>query len=174
MFSYANDNNGVYPDGNSSTEVFQKLMDGGYVTDPALFYLPLAGKEKAVAGQKLKPENVCWDVTSGVDSNAPDGLPLIFMTGYKVTYAPGASAVPIIKPYPPFWGEGTWSQWWQHDSAPAQGPPGIAVFYKGTNAMFKNLDTTASTGGSIPNFIPPDFQPDDKTYRQLTPDGVLP
>jgi hypothetical protein len=26
---------------------------------------------------------------------------------------------------------------------------------------------------TIPNVVPPDFKPDGKTYRQLTPDGVL-
>ncbi len=77
MFSYATDNvqNGnAYPDGNSSTEVFQKLLDGGYATDPTLFYVPMPGKVEPVKGQKLKPENVSWDVTSGVSSNSPDGL----------------------------------------------------------------------------------------------------
>ena len=59
MYSYCNDNDQKYPDGKSSTEVFQKLMDGGYVTDPALFYLPLPGKIKGVVGHRLKPENVC-------------------------------------------------------------------------------------------------------------------
>jgi hypothetical protein len=32
----------------------------------------------------------------------------------------------------------------------------------------------ASPDGSIPNFIPADFDPKGKTYRQLTPDGELP
>jgi hypothetical protein len=27
--------------------------------------------------------------------------------------------------------------------------------------------------GTIPNIVPLDFKPDGKTYRQLTPDGVL-
>ena len=102
MFAYSTDHNDDYPDGNSSIEVFQKLLDGGYCTDPNIFFIPLPGKTKPVAGQKLKPENVCWDVTSGVDAHSPDGLPLVFMTGYKVTYTPGTSAVPIIKPYPQF------------------------------------------------------------------------
>lgn len=70
MFSYSTDNfqnSNAYPDGKSSTEVFQKLLDGNYAADPAIFYVPLPGKVKPIAGQKLKPENVCWDVTSGVD-----------------------------------------------------------------------------------------------------------
>jgi hypothetical protein len=174
MFSYATDNvqNGnAYPDGNSSTEVFQKLIDGGYVTDPTIFYVPLPGKVKAVAGQKLKPENVCWDVTSGVDSNSSDLVPLVFITGYRMTYAPGGSAVPVIKPYPPFWSEPrTWSQWWNDAPAPEPGPSGIAIFYKGNNAVFLKLNLD----GSLPNVVSPEFKPDGKTYRQLTPDGPLP
>ena len=171
MFAYSNDNNQNYPDGNSSTEVFQKLLDGGYVTDPTIFYIPLSGKIKPVAGQKLKPENVCWDVTSGVDSSAPDRLPLVFMTGYKVTYAPGGSAVQIRKPYPPL--TRTWTQWWDNEPAPADWP-GIAVYYKGNNAMFLHLSNSENPDGTIPNFVKPDFDAKGKTYRQLTPDGPLP
>jgi hypothetical protein len=51
---------------------------------------------------------------------------------------------------------------------------GIAVSYKGNNAMFMKLNTTPNSNSTIPNFIPPDFKPDGKTYRQLTPDGPLP
>jgi hypothetical protein len=179
MFQYAMDNDGKYPDGNSSTEVFQKLIDKNYCTDPTIFYIPLPGKIKPVAGQKLKPENVCFDVTSGGDFNAfnsSDYLPVVFMTGYKVSYAPGGSAVPLIKPYPQFGVEPrTWSQWWHGaPEPPSHGGPGIAVIYKSNNAMFKVPNPTANPDGSISNFISPDFNPDGKTYRQLTPDGPLP
>lgn len=170
MFSYSTDNNGHYPDGKSSTEVFQKLLDGGYCVDPAIFYIPLPGKTKPVVGKKLKPENVCFDVTIDADSHSSDKLPLVFMTGYEVTYMPGGSAVPIIKPYPRFRLEWTtWDNWWYEKPT----PPGIAVFYIGNSVKYMNLDTSANSGGSIPNFIPPDFKPDGKTYRQLTPDGPL-
>jgi len=100
-------------------------------------------------------------------------LPLVFLTGYKVNYAPGGSAVPIIKPYPQFRAEPLTSlHWWY--GQPLLTSPGIAVFYKGNNAMFIDLNTTANPAGSIPHFIPPDFDPKGKTYRQLTPDGPLP
>ncbi len=174
MFSYSTDNianNNSYPDGNSSTEVFQKLLDGGYCSDPGVFYIPLSGKTPAKPGQKLKPENVCFDVTSGVASNAPDGIPLIFMTGYKVTYAPGGSAVPIIKPYPPFGEPRTWSLWWHRKPLRT---PGIGVLYKGNNGRFWPLTFSDDSEATIPNFVPVDFKPDGKTYRQLTPDGPLP
>ena len=66
-FSYANDHNHKYPDGKSSTEVFQKLIDGKYVDDTTIFYVPMKGKTKPIAGQPLKPENVCWDFTGRTD-----------------------------------------------------------------------------------------------------------
>lgn len=152
LFSYATDHYGNYPDGKSSTEIFQKLLDGNYVTDPGIFYLPLSGKIKALPGQKLKPENVYFDVTCPVDSNSSDLLPLVFITGYRVTYSPGGTAVPLGKPY----------------------PPRIVAFYKGNNAIFLSSATVENPDGSIPHFVPLDFKPDGKTYRQLTPDGPLP
>jgi hypothetical protein len=150
LYAYATDNvqnNNAYPDGKSSTEVFQKLIDGGYCTDPAIFFTPLPGKVKPVAGQKLKPENVCFDVTSALDADSPDGLPIVFMTGYKVNYASGAAAVPLAK----------------------SSPPAMIVVYKSN----KSIVLIPAADGSIANFIPATFDPKGKTYRQLTPDGQL-
>jgi len=176
MFSYCNDNNQKYPDGTSSTEVFQKLMDGGYITDPSIFYLPLPGKTRGDAKRKLKPENVCFDVTSSLEGNSPDELPVVYMTGYRVAYVPGGSAVAIKKPFPQFGiALRTWPERWNGDPHP---PPswdsGIAVTYKSNLAMFKKLEHAPNGDASIPNFISPDFKPNGKTYRQLTPDGPLP
>lgn len=177
MFQYANDNDGKYPDGKSSTEVFQKLLDGGYVTDPALFYVPMKGKKKGAAGQKLKPENVSWDVTGGVDAFSSDQIPIVFLTGYKVSYVPGGGAVPLSKPFPRFGLENPDPNfterlfgWTIHYSDSG----GIAVAYKNKSCMFKKLEIAPDGTGSIPRFIPPDFKPDGNTYRQLTPDGPLP
>ncbi len=174
MYSYANDNSQNYPDGKSSTEVFQQLLDGGYVTDPAIFYIPAAGKIKAEPGQKkLRPENVCWDVTGGLASTDPGELPVLFLTGYRVNYTPGGAAVPIR-------GAGvmaprTWSQWWNNEPIPSDiYQDGSPVFYVNNSAAFKLRMTAPDGTHSIPNFISPDYKPDGKSYRQLTPDGVLP
>lgn len=179
LFEYAQDNNTEYPKGKSSTEVFQKLMDGGYVSDPTIFYIPMSGKVPPTPGQKtLKPENVSWDVTSDADTKSPDTLPLVFMTGYKVLYLPAGSALPLVKPYPRFgWldSKQAWFDWlvgrptvhWS-DSG------GIAVYYNGHRAVWINLESASNNVGLIPNFVPPDFKPDGMPYRQLTPDGVLP
>jgi hypothetical protein len=178
MFSYANDNNGNYPDGKNSTEVFRKLLDGGYISDPIIFYIPMPGKTKPIPGQKLKPENVSFDITSGANSNSPEGLPIVFLTGYKVTYSPGGAAVPIIKPYPPIGMEErnqTWFDWLMgRPSIRYSEVGGMAVAYKNNSAKFMNFETAPDGSGSVPNFVPPDFKPDGRTYRQLTPDGSLP
>ena len=98
------------------------------------------------------------------------------MTGYKMTYTPGGAAVPVVKPYPQFRDELlTWSQWW-HEPSPS---PGIAVhYYSGPKSeplvKYLKLDTTANPDGTIPNFVPTDFDPKGKIYRQLTPDGSVP
>jgi hypothetical protein len=155
MFQYANDHDGAYPTGTSSTEVFQKLIDGGYVTDPTRFYQPLLkipGKTKATSNI-LKPENVCWDVTVPVDVSSSDLLPVIFSTGYRINYVPGGNALPI-------------------SPSSEDKPPGIAVHYHGNNAAW--LKNDGQIDGIVTNFISPAFDPAGKEYQQLTPDGPLP
>ncbi|HEY0255992.1 MAG TPA: hypothetical protein VGC39_01015 [Candidatus Methylacidiphilales bacterium] len=179
LFMYATDHNGKYPEGESSTDVFQKLMNENYISDAAIFFVSLPGKTEAKPGQKLKPENVCWDVTSGLESSSPDELPVVFLTGYKVNYVPGGSAVALIKPYPAFGfaHPRTWAEWWQGKPAVDEPGPyevGIAVTYKSNLAAFKRLDFPIGEVGQLSNFISPSSKPDGKTYRQLTPHGLLP
>jgi type II secretory pathway pseudopilin PulG len=169
MFSYANDHNQQYPSGKSSTAVFQELLDGGYVSDPSTFYLPLPGKTPPIAGQKLKPENIGFDITSEIDENSSsDQIPVVFETGYKIRYEAGGAATLL-----PQSGSlsRTWEQWW-NNVKPLLPSEGIAVAYKSGSSKF--LIAKPDLGGTVPNFVPPDFKPDEKTYRQLTPDGVLP
>ncbi len=151
MATYATDHNGAYPDGTTSTEVFQKLIDGNYVTDPGLFYSAMPGKTKATS-TKLTAENVSFDVTSGVTTTSPDDLPVIFCTGYTVTYSGGAAAVRDSSTETPFPG-------------PGKGNGGLAVAYKSGSARFFLL----GTGGSVENFTPSDFDAGGKTYVQLKP-----
>ena len=152
MYAYANDNDGKYPTGKSSTEVFQKLIDGGYITDPSLLYvkgLQVPGKTAATSN-KLKPENVCWDVTIPADmNNADPSLPLLFCTGYRVEYVPHGGALPL---------------------APG-GIPGIVVYYCNNSAQF--LPNDGKSDGFVPNLIPATFDTKGVKYIQLTPDGPL-
>ena len=177
MFQYSVDHDGKYPDGKSSTEVFQKLIDAKYLIDPAILFLPFPGKAKGAEGHPLKPENVCWDVTGSIDQSDPDQLPMVFMTGYKVAYVPGGSAIPLLKFYPLFRSEPrTWLQWWHGEPLKTSysEPLGIPVCYKGNNAKFCRLTPSANSDGAVLNFVPASFDPKGKTYRQLTPDGPLP
>ena len=151
MYQYEIDHQGAYPDGSTSTEVFQKLVDGKYITNPGIFYIVMPGKVRATS-TTLTAQNVCYDVTSGITADSPDSLPVVFCTGYTVSYNAGASAVPDSATSIPFTGPGT-----------AFG--GIAVAYKSNNAYFKR----AGADGTVTGFIPADFNPGTKTYRQLRP-----
>jgi hypothetical protein len=146
MLDYASDHNGSYPDGKTSTEVFQQLIDGQYVTDPSLFYLRMPGKTRAT-NSKLTADNVCFDVTTGVVQDSSDDVPLVFTTGFTVTYAPGAKAIRTEGEEAPF------------------GNDGIAVVYKNTSSAFR----VADSDGSISTLVPAKFDPGKKTYRQLRP-----
>jgi len=165
LFNYSKDHGGAYPQGKNSTEVFQKLIDEGYITDLSLFYVPMHGKvSSAVDAKKLKPENNCWDMTCCLDSNSPDSTPLVFLTGYKITYQAGASAVPLDSLHDNM--TRSWSDWWNGIHYPVGF---LEVSYKSNSA----LSLRANDDGTVPNFIPADFDPKGRTYRQLTPDGEL-
>jgi hypothetical protein len=161
LFQYSQDNNGHYPEGKTSTEVFQHLIDEKYVTNPTVFFTSFVPGKVRPQGDHLKAENVCWDVTDGIDPSAPNGLPVVFSTGYKFDYKAGASAFPV-GPVRPLrlpknmyeWVNGVW--------VPI---PFIAVCYKNDSAVW----IKANKDRSIPNFIPIDFDPKGKIYRQLTP-----
>jgi hypothetical protein len=169
LFQYADDHDGKYPEGKTSTEVFQKLIDAGYDKDSdgykikkiaALFYVPMPGKV-APTSKDLKPQNVCWDVTSRADVDLrPPKLPVLFLTGYQINYVPGAKAVPRARAVR------SWSDWWMNFDYPRDF---IVVEYWNDNRRVLNADTD----GTIPEVIPEDFDSRGKAYHQLTPDGSL-
>jgi len=144
MSEYASDHDGAYPDGRTSTEVFQKLLDGKYITDPQVFYFTMPGKFPALSGQ-LSAVNVCYDVTSGITKDSSSAVPVVFSEGYHVTYASGATAEPDPDTKAPL--------------------PGMAVAYKNNAARF--LD--ARPDGTVPDWISFAFISDKKTYGQLKP-----
>jgi hypothetical protein len=153
LFQYANDHNEKYPVGKSSTGIFQQLIDQQYVTDPGIFYFAMPGKTKATTN-KLKPENVCFDVTNAVLPDDPDALPLVFSTGYKIDYIQGGKAHLL-----------------------ANGDPnGIAVCFKSFSAAFLSAQPKGIPlypPAFAPNTVST-FDPKGRTYLQLTPDGPLP
>lgn len=149
MFAYANDHNGNYPDGKTSTEVFQKLIDGGYLPNPAMFYIAGFPGKTATTGQ-LTAANVCFDVTSGVTADSPDTVPLVFSTGYTVTYSPGAIPVRDEDVPMPF--------------------PGMVVVYKSKMAQILDAPSASYTVmRPLSQFIPATFDAGTKTYQQLKP-----
>ena len=174
---YAIDHNGHYPEGKSSTEVFQHLLDEKYVDDPSVFYaqwVHMPGKVWPQSNQ-LKPENVCWDVTRCVDSSGPDGLPLVFLSGYRITYQSGSRAMPLLifPPVPPR----AYPKWWDWVYGAPDTKPFNAFCYL-TNISTEPTKISARAveadeDGSIPNFIPLDFDSKGKLYQQLTPDGII-
>lgn len=172
MLQYAQDHQGKYPFGKSSTEVFQKLLEGGYAgyyeVPASLFYFPMKGKTAPLEGQPLKPENVCYDVTSSADSSDSADLPLVYSTGFKVSYEPGASAK-LVAPL-----EFRWHGFELFRPDPGPSHNCIVIGYK--QPKVRTLLVTsdvANLNGVAPGFIPADFNTNGKTYRQLTPDGVL-
>jgi type II secretory pathway pseudopilin PulG len=170
LSQYAQDHGGRYPQGNSSTEVFQKILDGNYLDNSDFFYVPLEGKTKGRLGARLKPENVSFDVTGGGGLDSPKDFPLVFLTGYRVDYRPGGSAVSLTDPFPRY-GERTWWGWLNGEHFENMGPL-LAVGYVNTYAYLRPLDTSGAHG-FVPHFIPRDFNPHGKAYRQLTPEGVF-
>lgn len=177
LHQWAVDHNGNYPTGRSSTEIFQKLMDGGYVNDPYIFEGGYPHSNEVAltdSTQKLKPEDVGFDVTVPIDASSPDNLPVVFLTGYKIIYSAGASALPL-------------------SSEVKDRIPCMAVAYKdmtatyfGRNNFLRNYITRgyapqfvgendlgpgALSDGTIPNFMPTDFDPKGRIYHQLTPEG---
>jgi hypothetical protein len=65
----------------------------------------------------------------------------------------------------------SWIEWISRREEIVAGPQGIAVVYKSNGIKFlkpENLD------GSIPDFIPANFDAHGKEYHQLTPEGMLP
>jgi hypothetical protein len=56
LFQYAQDHDGHYPEGKTSTEVFQQLIDERYVTDPEIFFVYLPGKVRPQSSWGLPSE----------------------------------------------------------------------------------------------------------------------
>jgi len=108
------------------------------------FYVAMPGKTKPTSS-KLTAENVCYDVTAGVGTDSSGDVPVVFSTGYVVTYTAGAAAV--------------------RDAGIQIAFPGMAVAYKNNSARF----WTALPDGTVPQIIPATFDGGTKTYRQLKP-----
>ncbi len=151
--AYANKHEGHFPEGTTSTQVCQILIDQSYLSDPTILYVALPGKVPA-EGKHLKPENVGWDITAGLDLESSEKLPIVFLHGFHFVYEPDASAIPdhLLTPHDKTIGRDAFGAF-------------MAVCYNKNQARI----IQANEDGTIPKFIPADFDPKGKTYRQLTP-----
>jgi len=149
-FSYSTDNtaNGNnYPQGADATVVAKLLLDGGYSTDPNIFVLSSQSGytvATAAAGVWTVPNTaVSWcftqgSATSGLSSSASDLTPFIFFNNGKgvsplsPVKATGAADIPVTML-----------------AAAPQGIDGIAVYYKGNNAVYLKADTTGKVAAFI-------------------------
>jgi hypothetical protein len=152
MSAYARDNGGRYPDGHTSTEVFQKLLDGNYISDPVVFYLDMRGKVKADS-KELSADNVAYDVTIPVDGSTSGDVPVVFDTGYRIEYKPGGSATPL-----------------PGRARPDSCRDGLSVCCHDNNAFVKPITLI---DGTVANFIPATSHLGPGPFTQLTPEGPL-
>jgi hypothetical protein len=152
LFQYAQDHKGLYPSGRSSTEVFQKLVDGNYVSDPSIFWLKMKGKNRATSNH-LEPENIGFDVTEGMTDHSPDMVPGVFATGYLVEYKPGGHAIPLVD-----------------RARPVVCRDGLPVAYHNNDTYYR---TTLDRAGVVTNAVPIDADLGPGPYTQLTPDGPV-
>jgi len=162
--AYAVDHGGHYPDGHSSTEIFQKLMDEKYVTDSSIFYRVIPGEISPNTPQ-LKAADICWDLTLVPIDPAGPRIPLVYTTGFKIDFKPRGSAT-SLKPFSPSFNL-AFAHWWDSAKNPTEH---ITMAYSDNSST--NVPLTRE--GTAPNIIPADFDPKGKTYHQLTPDGELP
>ncbi len=143
MYSYANDNSQTYPDvsGADAGLIAQQLLGGGYVTDPAIFFISGGTATKytgttASAATTIQKTNISWDFAvnggAGLSSTSYNYLPLLWssVTGGTVPNLKAAISTAIT-------------------CLPASGNPfsqdGVAVFFINNSAKFAN---SAISGGN--------------------------
>ncbi len=170
LYHYAKDHGFQYPEGNSSTEVFNHLMEQGYLAPENaanLYIRGMPGKEPfrteqtwwewmtgTPAPTQLEAKHVCYDVIAPLTHRDPDGMPMIISTGWKLNFEPGA--LPQVRDQKLL------------DMPWLQG--GMLVYYKRNVCLILGasfLDGSAKPSG-IHQLIPEEIDP-TKTYRQLTP-----
>jgi prepilin-type N-terminal cleavage/methylation domain-containing protein len=147
-FSYAVDNtaNGnQYPGGSTAAAVATTLVTGGYATDKTIFYV--SGQTGAAPSNAavIAGSNVSWcfteSTTAGTGlSNCGDAIPIIFFNN-------GTGNSPVTFPATINVAETSATL---TSSAP-QGTDGLALFYKGNNAVYiKAASGTPTCAGVIP------------------------
>jgi hypothetical protein len=107
-YAYAQDHGGYYPNGETSTVIYQKLFDGKYLSDPSSLFINSNGGRTYASSYPsvhLNAENVSFDFTTrsetGLTKDDPDDLPLLFSCVVEAPqYVSGANAASIDKTCP--------------------------------------------------------------------------
>ena len=145
-FAYSNDYQQTYPYGATSEVIANLLLNGGYANNPSIFYVAGTPSNAKYTGSTtpygLINTNVNWDYivagSNGLTSNANDLTPLCQLTGAtpftSLPQATGAGITLTINP-----------------TLTAFGSDGIAVYYKGNNAVFiKCILQSAAAATNLP------------------------
>ena len=157
LAQYATDNDGVYPVGENtraegkSEGIALDLLQNNYTPNAEIFSVGstprYAGTAKDYAG--LAPANMSWDftaganATTGIKSDAPDWLPILYTTGQTVDYRPGESVA--LSGNGPF------------------GNRGMIIALKSGAAEYR-----PASKNIVPIFVSPDFK-DTGKYTQIKP-----
>jgi prepilin-type N-terminal cleavage/methylation domain-containing protein len=160
MFSYANDNSQIYPDGSGAdaSTVAKALLNGSYITDPNIFYLAGGTASKyagsaASAATSITASNVSWDFAgnggSGLNTTVAQYLPLVWssVVGGTEPQLSGSSAITATP-----------------SASNPFGQQGIAIFYCNESASFQNANISnfqvtmvpaANNGATAPATVAP-------------------
>jgi hypothetical protein len=157
LAQYATDNDGAYPTGEGtraqgkSEGIALNLLQNQFTPNADIF---AAGSTPRYTGTDkdyadLAPENMSWDftaganATTGIKTDAPDSLPVLYTTGETVDYQPGKGVA--LSGNGPF------------------GNHGMIVALKSGAATYQQ-----ASGNIAPAFVPADFK-DSGTYTQIKP-----
>ena len=159
-FSYSNDYQQTYPYGTSSELIADTLLNGGYLTDPSIFYqagTPGAAKGSGQAPYTLGATNVNFDFTTtktaGLSSAAADQTPLVELTGATYTLNPSGET------------DGTIST-----TLTAFGTDGIAIDYKSNSVKFLKGIIASPTSANLTNITDSSYNdPNAGTYKLQVP-----
>jgi prepilin-type N-terminal cleavage/methylation domain-containing protein len=169
QYSVDNTSQGQFADGTDGGAIAQELLNGGYITDPSIFYLAGGAATKFVganAANSITLKNVSWDfygVTGagsgastfvGVGTNDPDQLPLIWTTGNTITLPGGAGAYgPAVVNVP---------------GGNPLGTDGIPVVYKSGSSAFKKTNVIGPPA-QITQFVDESYNPPAGTVYAIRP-----
>ena len=157
LAQYATENDGLYPTGEGtraqgkSEGIALNLLQTQFTPNADVFAVGSTPRYSGTAQDfaDLAPENMSWDftaganATTGIKTDAPDLLPILYTTGETVDYQRGKGVT--LSGNGPF------------------GTRGMIIAYK--NGSVALLSPTNSV---TPGFVSPDFK-DTGTYTQIKP-----